>query len=435
MNSRDPHQALKTETLAKAPSRRAAFVLEKLQWGKSDIGFSLHAQPTTHSTSGLQITDFLSQIGFVRSNCLFVERPECYVRWVDESFNLDKFIIGLDKAFENLLESEKLLEKCGIFLEQPEGWGYFYGKTSGGRETNDFQMSGDGHTAGTIKQMKTGSDETFHFAFTWIEGGQDKGWVIHYRPKHPPLSAEMHSVFRFLSLKKFDQCPEYDFDQCYFRSIRHVARGEDIFGGNANTAHGWFDAHAENFAKGLEKLLFANTEIEKTGLTFLPFDKPATRLEEDIQKRVQKPAKSGQKSNTPKFEFDVAISFAGAERKYAEELAKIVREAGFSVFYDDFYPEQLWGKDLVVTLDEIYRKRSRYCVMMISKDYSDRVWTVHERRSAQARALKEKGKEYILPIKIDDTELDGMLPTIAHVSITMGVDKIADLLLKKLLNG
>jgi hypothetical protein len=33
--------------------------------------------------------------------------------------------------------------------------------------------------------------------------------------------------------------------------------------------------------------------------------------------------------------------------------------AGYAVFYDNFYPEHLWGKDLAAFLDEIYRKRAR----------------------------------------------------------------------------
>ena len=102
------------------------------------------------------------------------------------------------------------------------------------------------------------------------------------------------------------------------------------------------------------------------------------------------------------------------------------------MFYDDFYPEMLWGKDLVEFFDEIYRKRSRFCVMFISMDYNDRMWTIHERKSAQARALEEKGKEYILPIKVDDTELPGMLPTIGHISLEHGIDKIAGMLINKL---
>jgi hypothetical protein len=130
--------------------------------------------------------------------------------------------------------------------------------------------------------------------------------------------------------------------------------------------------------------------------------------------------------------FDVAISFAGPQRDSAEALASIVRDAGFSVFYDEFHPEALWGKNLVDVFDAIYRKRARFCVMFVSKEYKERIWTNHERQSAQARALKEKGNEYILPIRVDDTELDGMPETIGYRPLSEGVEKIAELLIKKL---
>jgi hypothetical protein len=130
--------------------------------------------------------------------------------------------------------------------------------------------------------------------------------------------------------------------------------------------------------------------------------------------------------------FDVAISFAGTEREHAQKLAELVSSAGFSVFYDEFHREFLWGKDLVITFDEIFRKRARYCVIFVSKTYKERVWTTHEIRSAQARALNEKGRDYILPIKVDDTELDGLLPTIGYLPLEIGVDKISEILINKL---
>ena len=82
--------------------------------------------------------------------------------------------------------------------------------------------------------------------------------------------------------------------------------------------------------------------------------------------------------------------------------------------------------------DEIFRKRARFCVMFVSKEYQDRKWTIHEARSAQARALEEKGNEYILPIQVDGTELEGLLPTVGYVPISAGIEKIADMLVKKL---
>jgi hypothetical protein len=67
-----------------------------------------------------------------------------------------------------------------------------------------------------------------------------------------------------------------------------------------------------------------------------------------------------------------------------------VREAGFAVLYDDFYPAQLWGKNLYEFFHEIYSKRARYCVMFVSREYAARVWTNHERQSAQERMLRDR---------------------------------------------
>jgi hypothetical protein len=107
-----------------------------------------------------------------------------------------------------------------------------------------------------------------------------------------------------------------------------------------------------------------------------------------------------------------------------------------SVFCDSFYPEMLWGKDLIELFDDIYRKGSRYCVIFVSAEYANRMWTTHERKSAQARALEEKGKEYILPIKVDDTELPGMQPTLGHLALSeYEIPQIAELLIKKLKRG
>lgn len=132
------------------------------------------------------------------------------------------------------------------------------------------------------------------------------------------------------------------------------------------------------------------------------------------------------------YEYDVAVSFASSERTLAEELASRLRGAGIRTFYDDFSPEQLWGKDLIVLFDEIYRKKSRYCVIFMSSAYAKRMWTNHERRSAQARGMEELG-EYILPIQVDGTHLPGMPPTLGYLSLQQyTIEDIADLLIKKL---
>src|SRR6266566_1108055 len=72
MNGRDPHSALKSEIVKKINAGHLEVVLARLQWGKDDTGYSLHVNPTSFSTAGLQTTDFLAYLGFQRSDrCSF----------------------------------------------------------------------------------------------------------------------------------------------------------------------------------------------------------------------------------------------------------------------------------------------------------------------------------------------------------------------------
>ena len=68
-------------------------------------------------------------------------------------------------------------------------------------------------------------------------------------------------------------------------------------------------------------------------------------------------------------QYDVCFSFAGEDRDYVEQVAYYIRHRGISVFYDKYNQVELWGKDLYVHLDEIYRKKSRYCVIFASTHY------------------------------------------------------------------
>lgn len=423
--ARDLHQALKTEVIRKSSASGCDFTLVRMQWSKTDSGVGFHVNPNSYTSAGIQTTDFLNLLGFQRSGCVFFPGGQCYSKQVPEDFDLDAFGQRFGQAYDRLDKSDSDLQACGYVLPGPEGWGYFLGKPSEGKSYQP-SWSGDGHTAGTIERMKASEDATFNFVFTWIAGGHaGRGWNIHYRPKHTPPSAEIDGIFRFLGAKTFKECPEFDFEQCFYRFIP--------FGDNAQWAHGVFDRHAASFSSGIEKLLEAHATIEFSGFKLLPFPETHARHRQEIQARVVKPThESPSLKRSPDFDFDAAVSFAGTNRKEALELATKIRDAGFSVFYDDFYPEDLWGKDLTVFFDEIFRKRSRYCVIFVSKEYLARPWTIHERRSAMARAIEERGNDYILPIRVDDAELPGLQPTIGYMPISKGVENITETLLKKL---
>jgi hypothetical protein len=130
--------------------------------------------------------------------------------------------------------------------------------------------------------------------------------------------------------------------------------------------------------------------------------------------------------------YDVALSFAGENRDYVDQVATILREKDVRVFYDKFEEAKLWGKDLYEYLSEVYQKEARYTVIFISEHYAKKLWTSHERKSAQARAFKENC-EYILPARFDDTEVPGLLPTIAYVSLREKTpEELAELIVQKL---
>src|SRR5262249_37430914 len=132
------------------------------------------------------------------------------------------------------------------------------------------------------------------------------------------------------------------------------------------------------------------------------------------------------------YEYDVAISFAGEQRSVAEDIADCLRNANVRVFYDAYEQSNLWGKDLYEHLADVYQNKARYCLMLVSADYAEKVWTNHERKSAQARALSEKN-EYILPIRFDKTDIPGLPRTVGYLRFEdHGVRDICDLLLDKL---
>jgi hypothetical protein len=130
--------------------------------------------------------------------------------------------------------------------------------------------------------------------------------------------------------------------------------------------------------------------------------------------------------------FDIAISFAGEDRKLAEEIALKLKERQISVFYDSFEQADLWGKNLYDYLSAVYSEKSKFCLMLISEHYEKKLWTNHERKSAQARAFREN-REYILPIKIDSTKITGIHETVGYIDIkSHKIDEIIELIMNKL---
>jgi hypothetical protein len=116
------------------------------------------------------------------------------------------------------------------------------------------------------------------------------------------------------------------------------------------------------------------------------------------------------------FEYDVCLSFASENRSYVSRVATYLGAKGARVFYDRYEQTTLWGKDFYAHLDDVYRNKARFCVMFISEAYGRKLWTNHERQSAQARAFRSH-QEYILPARFDATAIPGIRETVGYIDL------------------
>lgn len=156
-------------------------------------------------------------------------------------------------------------------------------------------------------------------------------------------------------------------------------------------------------------------------------ERPAVGKEQTRANKVSIP----QTPRLSRYDFDIAVSFAGEDREVVQLYCDILFSNKLKVFYDKYERIGLWGTNLYDKLDEVYRTKALFCVIFISKHYAAKVWTNHERQSAQARALQEN-REYVLPVRLDDTEIPGIPPTIGYEDLRkISVEKLAEMTVQK----
>lgn len=133
--------------------------------------------------------------------------------------------------------------------------------------------------------------------------------------------------------------------------------------------------------------------------------------------------------------YDVALSFAGPDGEVADRLNDSFCHLNLKVFFyrDPTRLAELWGEDGYQLLYRVFNSQALYCVILLSKHYIERKWTLHELRAAQARQL-ESLEPYIHVVKLDDTELPGEPSTRFYASLKeLGIDRIAGMMASKVL--
>lgn len=112
--------------------------------------------------------------------------------------------------------------------------------------------------------------------------------------------------------------------------------------------------------------------------------------------------------------YQVALSFAGEQRDYAEGVAQHLVARSIGVFYDGFHRTWLWGRDGVEAFHEVFAETSNFVVMFVSAEYVAKPWTRHERKSALSRMLTEES-EYVLPVRFDHTPVPGLPESVQYL--------------------
>lgn len=159
-------------------------------------------------------------------------------------------------------------------------------------------------------------------------------------------------------------------------------------------------------------------------------EKEERERHEELQHKFE--FRERKKEEISNYEYHVALSFAGEDRKFAQRFAELLNEKDINIFYDQYEQAELWGKDLYQHLQSIYRDKAQFCVVFLSRDYAKKLWTRHELEQAQARAFMEN-REYILPIRIDDTTIPGINETIGYIDLRLTtIEMIAEMFIKKL---
>ncbi len=156
---------------------------------------------------------------------------------------------------------------------------------------------------------------------------------------------------------------------------------------------------------------------------------PKTPLSDDTKFKIQSKLYGKKDLGDPKY--NMTISFAGEDKSIAEELSVKLKGRSISVFLDSYEKEMDWDIDFYDYLNYIYSESARFCILLISVNYANKIWIDHEKRIVQARAFRENS-DYILPVRIDDSQMPGLPETIGYIKYNNNTDNIVELAIRKL---
>ncbi|MFN2507848.1 MAG: DNA-processing protein DprA [Chthoniobacterales bacterium] len=135
-------------------------------------------------------------------------------------------------------------------------------------------------------------------------------------------------------------------------------------------------------------------------------------------------------SDSAKDRTHLFISYAVEDSALAEWLARKLAARGHSVWFDQM--KLLGGEPWPQTIDDAIKHRTFRMLALLSKHSIKKPKPTGERTLAQRLGDLRQTPDFLIPLKIDDTELDWLTTTLSYVSFTRGWASGWRALLKKL---
>jgi hypothetical protein len=119
----------------------------------------------------------------------------------------------------------------------------------------------------------------------------------------------------------------------------------------------------------------------------------------------------GFRENTKPKEFEIAISFAGENRKLAKYIAEQFELIDVTVFYDELYESNYLGKAWSKEFERIFLTDSNFVLCLLDSHHKDKIWPTFERDCFKKRVPDEE----VIPVYLDDTIFVGIPDDIVGV--------------------
>ncbi|GAP71719.1 ATPase AAA [Candidatus Symbiothrix dinenymphae] len=117
--------------------------------------------------------------------------------------------------------------------------------------------------------------------------------------------------------------------------------------------------------------------------------------------------------------YDFALSFAGENRDFADEIFNQLTEREISVFYDRNEQHRILGENVAEYLAPIYKSDAEYVIAILSNNYPKKMWPIFESEQFKSRF----GENAVIPIWYSDTTRSSFDKTIEYGGFTYDVNK------------